>query len=244
MSKVYAKVDGREIRDIDIQEVLNSYPQEHLQRILAMGEKAVVEEAIRQELIYKKAQEDKIEETEEFKAELDRVKKQLLKSVFLHKMFLSVEPTEKEVEDYYNSNRDKFKNHEQVRASHILVKTLEEAEDVLKELETKSFEEVAKEKSTCPSSQKGGDLGFFSRGMMVKEFEDASFSMEKGKVSDPVQTQFGYHIIKVEDKKEASEKTLAESKNEILNILTQQKSAQKYDQILKELEEKYKVERM
>jgi peptidyl-prolyl cis-trans isomerase C len=87
-----------------------------------------------------------------------------------------------------------------VKASHILVKTEQEANVVYYDVtHGKSFEEVAMDKSLCPSKKKGGDLGFFGRGQMVKEFEDACFSLKKGEVSKPVKTQFGYHIIKVTD---------------------------------------------
>lgn len=87
-----------------------------------------------------------------------------------------------------------------VNASHILVKTEGEAYVVLKALrEGKSFEELAKEKSLCPSKRKGGNLGWFGRGMMVKEFEDACFNSKKGQIIGPVKTQFGYHLIKIED---------------------------------------------
>jgi peptidyl-prolyl cis-trans isomerase C len=91
----------------------------------------------------------------------------------------------------------------QVRASHILVKTESEANDVMKKLNAgKEFADLARLYSTCPSGKKGGDLGFFGKGQMVKEFETAAFSMEKGQVTQkPVKTQFGYHIIKVTDKK-------------------------------------------
>ena len=91
----------------------------------------------------------------------------------------------------------------QVRASHILVKTETEANDVMKKLNAgKDFAELARLYSTCPSGKKGGDLGFFGKGQMVKEFESAAFSMEKGQVTQkPVKTQHGYHIIKVTDKK-------------------------------------------
>ena len=91
----------------------------------------------------------------------------------------------------------------QVRASHILVKTETEANDVMKKLNAgKEFTELARLYSTCPSGKKGGDLGFFGKGQMVKEFESAAFSMEKGQVTPkPVKTQFGYHIIQVTDKK-------------------------------------------
>lgn len=86
----------------------------------------------------------------------------------------------------------------QVRASHILVASLDDANKLASELEAgTAFEELAKKHSLCPSSEQGGDLGFFSKGQMVKEFDDAVFSLDKGKVSSPVKTEFGYHLIKV-----------------------------------------------
>lgn len=88
----------------------------------------------------------------------------------------------------------------EVRASHILVKTEQEANDLLNRINSgSSFEELAQKHSTCPSGKKGGDLGYFTRGRMVKEFEDAAFTTEKGKISRPVKTKFGYHLIKVTD---------------------------------------------
>lgn len=91
----------------------------------------------------------------------------------------------------------------EVRASHILVKTQDEAIKIKKDIDagTISFEEAAKKYSLCPSKAQGGDLNYFGRGMMVKPFEQAAFDGEIGKVSDPVETQFGWHLIKVVDKR-------------------------------------------
>lgn len=90
----------------------------------------------------------------------------------------------------------------EVKASHILVKTEEEALNLYNEIKNgKSFADAAAEYSLCPSGAMGGDLGYFGRGMMVKPFEDAAFSMEVGEVSTPVQTQFGWHLIQLNDKK-------------------------------------------
>ena len=91
----------------------------------------------------------------------------------------------------------------EVRASHILVSTEEEAKNLKEGIEkgTITFEDAASEFSQCPSGMNGGDLGYFGRGMMVSEFEDASFKGEIGKVTEPIQTQFGWHLIKVVDKK-------------------------------------------
>jgi len=88
-----------------------------------------------------------------------------------------------------------------INAQHILVKTEQEAKAVLEELKTKNFDTVAKEKSICPSAKNSGNLGWFSHGQMVKEFQKAAFSLKKGQISQPVKTQFGWHIIKVIDTK-------------------------------------------
>lgn len=89
-----------------------------------------------------------------------------------------------------------------VRASHILVPTEDKANWIYKELQNgKDFANLAKDYSDCPSKERGGDLGFFGKGQMVKEFEDAAFSMKEGDVSKPVKTQFGYHLIKVTGKR-------------------------------------------
>jgi len=88
-----------------------------------------------------------------------------------------------------------------VLAQHILVKTEAQAKEVLALLKSKSFEDVAKDKSLCPSRKKGGNLGWFGHGQMVKEFQKAAFSLKKGQISQPVKTQFGWHIIKVKNTK-------------------------------------------
>ena len=90
-----------------------------------------------------------------------------------------------------------------VKASHILVKTEEEAKNLKSEIKNaEDFERKAKEVSLCPSSSRGGDLGWFEKGQMVKPFEDAAFSMEKGEISEPVKTQFGYHLLYLADRKD------------------------------------------
>lgn len=103
----------------------------------------------------------------------------------------------------------------------------------------KTFEEAAKESSTCPSGAQGGDLGEFGKGQMVKEFEDAAFQAEPGHVVGPVKTQFGYHLIKVEKKNEAKEAGFAEVKDPIRAELLKRKQDQAYLAKVKELKEKY-----
>jgi peptidyl-prolyl cis-trans isomerase C len=90
----------------------------------------------------------------------------------------------------------------QVHAAHILVKSENQARDILSRVNCgESFEELAKKYSDCPSGKKGGDLGWFARGQMVKEFEEACFGGQKGATVGPVKTQFGYHLIKIVDQR-------------------------------------------
>ena len=102
-----------------------------------------------------------------------------------------------------------------------------------------SFEDAAKKHSTCPSGQKGGDLGEFGRGQMVKEFEDATFSAEIGKIVGPVKTQFGYHLIKVEKRSDAGAASFDEVKESIRKMLMQQKQQEVYNAKVEELKAKY-----
>ncbi|MDP5275728.1 peptidylprolyl isomerase [Chengkuizengella axinellae] len=149
----------------------------------------------------------------------------------IEKLFESkVEVTEEDVAAYYEENLAYYTEEEQVQASHILVETLEEAEDLLQQInDGADFAELAKTYSTDPGSgANGGDLGFFGRGMMVPEFDEAAFNLSVGEVSEIVQTDFGYHIIKVTDKKEASKATLEEKQEEIKEELTKVKTGEEY----------------
>ena len=140
---------------------------------------------------------------------------------------------DQQVEDYYEDNRETFRQEKEVRARHILFKleqnAQEEEEEKVVEKATMvlekarkgdDFADLAKQYSEGPTAPKGGDLGFFSRGRMAKPFEEASFKMKQGEISDLVRTRFGYHIIKVEEIKEARVKTLEEVQGEIKNSLT------------------------
>lgn len=131
--------------------------------------------------------------------------------------------------DYYNENKDQFKVEEQIGASHILLNTSEEAEMIIKKLDDgEDFGTLAKDNSIGPSAPKEGDLGYFSRGMMVPEFEDAAFALEEvgDYTKEPVKTQFGYHVIKLTGKKEAGQMEFDEVKDQIEKTLLQQKQSE------------------
>jgi peptidyl-prolyl cis-trans isomerase C len=162
---------------------------------------------------------------------------------------------EKEIRDYYDAHPDMFKQAEQVRASHILIKVkpdakesekaeaLKKIKDIQgKEKKGEDFAELAKANSECPSSSKGGDLGYFGRGQMVPPFEEAAFSMKPGEVSDIVETQFGHHLIKVTDKKPESTVPFDEINERVGQYLKQEKVQKEVMEFVANLRKEAKVE--
>ena len=151
-------------------------------------------------------------------------------------------PSQEEVNQYYLTHADEFQQEKQVKARHILLKDETEAKKISAELQKGAdFTALARDKSSCPSAAQGGDLGFFTRNRMVKEFADAAFTLKKGEVSPPIKTKFGYHIIMVEEIKEASAKPLDEVRTTIENKLTQEKKNQIFKDYVEGLKKKFKI---
>jgi len=163
--------------------------------------------------------------------------------------------SEADVKKFYDENPDKFKLPESVRASHILIgadaksteadkkKAKEKAETVLKKIKGgEDFATAAKDNSTCPSSKQGGDLGFFTKGQMVPAFENVAFALKPGEISDVVETQFGYHIIKVVEKQPAKTVTYDEAKQKIQEFLKGQKIRKDISEYVQKLRKDGKVE--
>ena len=169
----------------------------------------------------------------------DDIKRQLMINSILEETRNQISITDDELLEYYNENKESLFEPEQVHARHILVETAEEANNLLLQLKEglTDFAELAKEKSIGPSAPSGGDLGFFARGQMVKEFEEAAFSLKPGEISGVVQTQFGYHIIKCEDKKEEYSPTFEEAKEKINNTLKSQKENEAISALISKLRE-------
>jgi len=186
----------------------------------------------------------------------DDWKNELRKQLGQQKLFKtqfpeSVNITEEDAKKHYDENPTQFETKEQVRASHILItpkadaadpnqekaRAKAKAEDLLKQIkEGADFAALAKDNSDCPSAAKGGDLSFFGRGQMVPPFDKVAFAMETGKISDLVETRFGYHIIKVTERKEAGTTSFEQTKAGLIQQLAQKKQAemtQKYIDSLK-----------
>lgn len=174
---------------------------------------------------------------------LDDIKNNIETSIKYEKILEPyIEITEKEMKEYFETNKALFNQTEQVKARHILVETKEQADEVKSKLNNgEDFAELAKEYSKDGSSEKGGDLGYFGRGEMVSPFEEAAFSMEVNEISEPVESQWGFHIIKVEDYKEAKEAVYEDYVEEVRNAIFQEKMNDAYNLWYTEKMGEYKI---
>lgn len=239
--EILATVAGENITEADLNAFIQTMPKE--QQMYASHpqfRQQILEQVINGRLFAKYAEEMKMDETEEFQTVLNNARKDILASMAIGDTVKGVEVTEEEVKKFYEENPQHFEKGATVSAKHILVKDEEKCQQILEEIAAgKVFEEAAQQYSTCPSGQKGGDLGSFGKGQMVKEFEEAAFAAEIGQVVGPVQTQFGYHLIKVEAKNEATVAPFEDVKEQIRRNLLSQKQNQAYSEKAAELKAKY-----
>ncbi len=242
--KVLAVVEGREITQEDLELVIQSLnPKQANQFQSEEGKQRLLQELVNQELIYLDAVEKGLESNFDYQRSLKKMKENFLKQYAMNAMFQQAEVSDEEIQAFYEENPDQFQQPEQTKASHILVDEEEEAKKIKDELDNgASFEEKAQEASGCPSSQKGGDLGYFSKGKMVPEFEAVAMDLKPGEISEPVKTQFGYHIIKVVDRKEGTTSDLKEVKDQLRQHLAAQKQQSIYMETVNQLKDKYSIE--
>jgi len=174
----------------------------------------------------------------------EELKKKILIKKVIDKVITSVlEVKEIDARKYYKEHIADYKVSEQVRARMIVVKTEEEANQVREKLKKgESFAKLAEEVSLSPEGKKGGDLGFFGKGDMPKEFEDVVFSLPLGKLSQVIKTAYGYHIFMVVEKRGAKDLKFPEVKDQIINMLKKEKSDAEFQIWMKELKQKARIE--
>ncbi|NLN97674.1 MAG: foldase [Eubacteriaceae bacterium] len=245
MSKVLASVEGLKIYEHDLNELIQHLPPEQQNPFKTdKGRQELLNELIAQNLFYLQGLEDKVEEKEEFKIMLEDAKTKLLKSFVIADFMKNVTIDDQEVKDFYDKHPEQMMSAPNIRASHILVPAEQQAIDIIAEIKAgdKTFEEAAKAYSTCPSKEKGGDLSFFHKGRMVPAFEEAAFAMEVGQISDaPVQSEFGYHIIKVTDTKDPELLPFEVIQDNLKRYLLGEKQNAEFIKRIEELKEKYEV---
>ena len=236
---VVAKINGVDVTKSDLElSERNIDPQlaklpEEQKRLAALT--AIIDS----KLISAKAESEGLENTEDFKKRMEFITDRELHNAYFKKHIVDA-ITDDEVKARYDKEVAALPKQEEVPARHILVKTEDEAKAVIAELAAgKDFAELAKEKSTDPNKSDGGDLGYFRKGQMVPEFETAAFAMKPGDVSKtPVKTQFGYHVIKLEEKRDAPPPPFDSVKDQIRQIVMRDK----YIELLKSTKDEAKIE--
>ena len=244
-AKTLVSVNGKPITQEEVDQELMQATQGRFNQVPADRQAAfrqqVLQQLIGKELIYDNAKKTGITKSAEYKREYkkleERMKKELAIQVWQKKLLDGIKISNKELKDYYKKNIDEFREKESVHARHILVKTKAEAEKIIAQLKPLSgdklktkFIELARKESTGPSGKNGGDLGYFAKGQMVPAFNEKVFSMKKGTITKtPVKTQFGYHVIYLEDKKPSMTKSF----NDVKTFIEQRLKMEKFKAVMK-----------
>mgnify|MGYP001332831266 FL=1 len=232
---VVATVNGTKILKSMLVTAQQLLPEQYQKIPLMQIYPALVDTVIDMKLSAADARKKRLHETKEFKVLMSRVEDQMLQRTVLQAE-MDKALTEEALKRRYDALIADEKSSTEVHARHILVKTKEEANDIIEQLQNgASFEVTAKEKSTGPSATSGGDLGFFGKGQMVPEFEKAAFSLRKGKFTDtPVKTQFGWHIIKLEDRRKSEPPSFESIKQKLQTEISQETGAEYVSGLRKE----------
>jgi len=238
---VVAKVNGSDIHRSDVLRELQLMGPQAQQVPPQILYPQILQKMVATKLVSEKAYAEKLQNDPEVRAKMKDAEQQIVAEVYVHRAVMP-KITDAKVKERYEELAAKFKPQDEVRARHILVPTEDEANAVIAQLKGGAdFAKLAEEKSKDTGSAKqGGDLGYFTHDAMVKPFADAAFAMKTGEVSDkPVKTEFGWHVIKVEDKRKSAPPPLSEVHDQIANQLGQEMT----NDLVKSMEAKAKIEK-
>jgi peptidyl-prolyl cis-trans isomerase C len=242
--QVLAEVNGAVITTDDFKKELEILPP-YLKQMAGTpdGQKEMLDSMVVRELVMQDAQKQGIDKSKEVADRMEDMKKRVIVEAYLKKKVEEqVKLSDADLQKFYDQNKEKFKTGDQVRASHILVKTEKEAQDVLTQLKGGAkFEDLAKKYSVDPAGQKGGDLGWFGKGSMIPEFEKVAFSMKEGETSGIVKTKFGYHIIRLTGKRPAGTLPFAEVKEQLKASLMPEKQQEVFKKVKEDLKKSAKL---
>lgn len=247
--KVLAKVADREIREKDIDQVIRMMgPQGAMMYDNPQGRRAVLDELVSMHLFALKGAEEKLDQTPEFKTAVETFRNQSLARAAIDASLKDVTVSDEEAKKFYDEHPDQFTQPERVHVRHVLISDDVTSADAIAKIQADlkagvSFDEVAKSRSLCPSAAQGGDLGEVSKGQMVPEFEAAAFALKNpGDLSEPVKTQFGWHIIRLEGRTPSSVEPFDTVKPQLVQYLTNEKKGEVFKNAVEGLKKTYKVE--
>lgn len=243
-NKLIAKVNNEEITEADFNRLLTLMGEQGTQFRTEKEKDRLRDELVHQKLLYFSAVDKGIEDDDDFKKAFEQTKRQFIQQYALTKMLNDVTVEEEDIKEYYEAHKDRLVAVHQFDADHILVDSLEEADDIKEQLDQGAdFAELAQQKSSCPSKERGGNLGAFQSGQMVPEFENALLDMEEGEISEPVKSQFGYHVIKLNEKNKIQDTDYESVKPQLSQQFLMLKQQEKYANEMRNLEKVYPVER-
>jgi len=246
-SDILVTVNGKNITKQEAETFVNaSSPQAHFSTLDKSQQAMIVDRLVEKELFTELAAKEGIDKKPEFQRNMEKIKEELLVNMWMKEQMDKAVVSDSEAKAFYDKNADKFMQKASVHARHILVKDEKDAQAIIDEMKTlkgdalkAKFIELAKAKSTGPSGPKGGDLGSFNKGQMVPEFSKAVWALNVGEITvKPVKTQFGYHVIFLEGKKEAATTPYDKVKDKIIASLKQKQFASKITEVAKELKSK------
>ena len=251
-SDILITVNGKNVTKQDADQVTKMLTKNNnatFSQLDAPQQTRLKDELIQKILFTEQAKKDGMEKTEKFKKIMDQYKDNVMLQVWMEKQLDNTLVSDSEAKEFYEKNKAKFKQPETVKASHILVKTEDEAKAIIKELKPlkdaalkEKFIVLAKSKSTGPSGPKGGDLGTFAKEQMVPEFSKAVWALKDATVTlEAVKTQFGYHVIYLEKKNASVALPYDAVKEKIIVSLKQKQFAVKIAEVAKELKAKAKI---
>jgi parvulin-like peptidyl-prolyl isomerase len=247
---VLATVNGQDITDEDVALLLRQMPGAKYENLQPEIKQQVLNQAIDRKLLINQAVNSGIEKDKEYTDTLEKVKREIALEIWMKKEYDKTKVDDAAIKKFYDNNSEKFIQPEQVKASHILVEKEADAKNIIKELSSVSskdlqakFAELAKKNSTDGSAQTGGDLGWFSKNQMVKPFADAAFALKKGEITKtPIKTQFGYHVIYLEDKRAEKKANFDEVKEQIAGMLKAEEFRKNVEAQAKTLRDKAKID--
>lgn len=237
---VVAIVNGAKIMGSDIAAARGQLPEQYRNLPMEQLYQPILNQLIRTKILSAQARADKLDETDTYKRRVDLISERLLEEALLAKT-IEEKVTDEALQARYDKTSGSFPTKEEIRARHILVKTQAEADAIIKELAGGAdFAKLAAEKSIGPSKTRGGDLDYFSKGQMVPPFEKAAFALSKGEFTKAaVKSPFGWHVIKLEDKRQSKPPSFAESRARLGQELSQEIA----EQLVKDLTEKATIQR-
>ncbi len=249
-SDILVTVNGKNITKQDAEQFVSAAQQgAHFAQLEKAQQDMIKQRLVEKVLFTELAKKEGVDNSPEFKAAIANIKEELLVNVWMKKQLDSTLVSDSEAKEFYEKNKDKFKQPETATASHILVKTEDEAKAIIETLKPHTgavlktkFEELAKTKSTGPSGPKGGALGTFAKEQMVPEFSEATWALKDGSITlTAVKTQFGYHVIYLEKKNPAVALPYDTVKEKIITSLKQKQFTVKVAEVAKELTAKAKI---